>query len=706
MKRCFKSIAVLIGLLMSAQIALSVPFRVDRYTEAYWSCDENQGNVATDLSENHHVLRLSNGATWGEARSGESGFFMGNRNGMIRGGTIANGWPALTLEFSFQLANIGDREMYIISRCRWHDEGDPSFYAIVVQNRSLYCGIYLNQPRQGYVSLSTDPGFVENNTWYDVQLSWSDGQPLRLVLNGEYITRSQNVGNGVVRTGDDALMVGNENVERYGDFPLVNGLIDEIRISRVNRFLLEEEDEDPEFHWEFTSTDNSMMIVVDEAIIDGEELERGDQIGVFTPEDICAGVVIIEEDGFPAGFAAWGDDDVTEEIDGFQADEELQFRLWDASEECEVATEAEIIRGELNYETNSGVVVSLDSHPQIELDRNSVGFGEVEPMEVVENTLTICNEGHTDLIISELVIEDDVFGLPEDEDQIILEPYQDYDLIVSFSPEECGDFDGILTIVSNDPDNEETVVELHGSSTGSMLLPLQRGWNMISSPVAPIDDDLTVILQDMIDRENLIIIKDGIGHFSYPIDNFNNIEGWDFRYGYKVKVESDDTLSIFGSMEEVDTPIPLSQGWQIVSYLPENQLHYSEAFESIEDELLFVRDAEGRFAWIEIGFSNMDTPMQRGQGYFVKVSEDAELVYSSEERVANEGHEKNQPYPLPSHFVPEMRTQSCMNIVIEWDKKSNCRSPNSHPELGVFTVENKCIGSVSLAGNGPWGIAV
>lgn len=67
-------------------------------------------------------------------------------------------------------------------------------------------------------------------------------------------------------------------------------------------------------------------------------IEAGDEIAVFTPEGVCAGVVTWSEDG--AALAAWGDDPQTEEQDGFLIGDTLTYRVWDISTEQELRASA------------------------------------------------------------------------------------------------------------------------------------------------------------------------------------------------------------------------------------------------------------------------------------------------------------------------------------------------------------------------------
>ena len=93
------------------------------------------------------------------------------------------------------------------------------------------------------------------------------------------------------------------------------------------------------FHFTYTThTPDFHPIVIDTILIEGIEVEPGDQVAVFTPADLCVGAKAYEGE-FPIYLAAWMDDYTTEEIDGYTYGESMIFRFWDASEGVEIVFE-------------------------------------------------------------------------------------------------------------------------------------------------------------------------------------------------------------------------------------------------------------------------------------------------------------------------------------------------------------------------------
>jgi len=115
-------------------------------------------------------------------------------------------------------------------------------------------------------------------------------------------------------------------------------------------------------HFIYDQTDVSMSVLVLTAEIMEESLVENDEVGVFTPDGLCAGAAIIP-DGFPdrqAGIPAWGADEGMD--NGFQNGELLTFRIWDADAETEYATDYDVENDvEPIWEGNAFIVVNIDA---------------------------------------------------------------------------------------------------------------------------------------------------------------------------------------------------------------------------------------------------------------------------------------------------------------------------------------------------------
>jgi len=89
-------------------------------------------------------------------------------------------------------------------------------------------------------------------------------------------------------------------------------------------------------------TQDVYPVLVDTLIIEGVEIEDGDELGVFTSDDICCGAKILtfNQPGFI--LTAWEDDIATEEKDGFEWGETMTFKFYDASLDTEYVIEGSV----------------------------------------------------------------------------------------------------------------------------------------------------------------------------------------------------------------------------------------------------------------------------------------------------------------------------------------------------------------------------
>ncbi|MCF7810800.1 choice-of-anchor D domain-containing protein [bacterium] len=106
--------------------------------------------------------------------------------------------------------------------------------------------------------------------------------------------------------------------------------------------------------------------------------------------------------------------------------------------------------------------------PIIEISDEELDFEEVGLGLTGELPLTIANGGNENLNVSDISIEGDYFS-SDFEDGFTLEPEEDREITVMFSPEELGEFEGSLTITSNDEENGEVQVALLGEGVGPVF---------------------------------------------------------------------------------------------------------------------------------------------------------------------------------------------------------------------------------------------
>jgi hypothetical protein len=192
------------------------------------------------------------------------------------------------------------------------------------------------------------------------------------------------------------------------------------------------------------------------------------------------------------------------------------------------------------------------------------------------------------------------------------------------------------------------------------VLRADFGWSLISVPVVPEEEEIDHIFRSWVDDGILILLKDGDGRFFSPARNFNQIEAWNPRGGYNLRLQRSDTLVIPGSRVEVSSPIPLRRSWNMIGYLPEERIDAPDAWETVRDNLIIGKDGYGQF-WIPaFDFNNLPL-LSEGKGYQLFMAEADTLVYPDR----NEGLAawKQESNPLPAGFSPT--SPDNMSLLIE-----------------------------------------
>jgi len=170
-------------------------------------------------------------------------------------------------------------------------------------------------------------------------------------------------------------------------------------------------------------------------------------------------------------------------------------------------------------------------------------------------------------------------------------------------------------------------VETTTSTSSTQDIPLGQGWNLVSSHIVPANAALEDVLADVV--QDISLMKDEDGNSFIPADDINTIGSWDTVEGYMIYSESSQTLVMEGDQVSAsETTLLLESGWNIVSYLPTAPVPAAEAFSSIADQLVMVKDVSGNSYVPGYGVNDIGD-LQPGQAYKVYVSSQAELTYPS-----------------------------------------------------------------------------
>ena len=226
-------------------------------------------------------------------------------------------------------------------------------------------------------------------------------------------------------------------------------------------------------------------------------------------------------------------------------------------------------------------------------------------------------------------------------------------------------------------------------------LDLQLGWNAVSVNLQPDSTDVEYLTAALVEEGLLEIMKDDEGHFYAPAFGHNDIEGWFVQEGYQLKMSGSARLELQGVSVLRNHPIDLHEGWQLISYYPNFPVEATLALSRIVEHLIICKDGYGNFYIPEWDFSNIGE-MEPGQGYYLKMDADVELIYTTvaEERMATAAADAAES-PHSAVFPTHVNTGRNMSLLVME------RPPLSPPlQVGGESVDIGIYAGDRMVGNG------
>ncbi|MEJ2721694.1 MAG: choice-of-anchor D domain-containing protein, partial [bacterium] len=198
----------------------------------------------------------------------------------------------------------------------------------------------------------------------------------------------------------------------------------------------------------------------------------------------------------------------------------------------------------------------------------------------------------------------------------------------------AGDFSDILVVRSNDPDEPRIAIPVNLRVVPRQIIPLSTDWNLVSWNLDTDVDSTTQVLSGVMDDLVVALGFDGAGLTFDPEipPQFNTLQTMDHMHGYWLRMVQANNLEIVGDPVAHQTPIPLSSGWNLVSYLPDVPDSTAHAIGSVlpyttvvlgydNGGLMFDPSIPPEFNTLQL--------MSPGFGYWIKTTAECELIYPS-----------------------------------------------------------------------------
>jgi hypothetical protein len=171
---------------------------------------------------------------------------------------------------------------------------------------------------------------------------------------------------------------------------------------------------------------------------------------------------------------------------------------------------------------------------------------------------------------------------------------------------------------------EEPIHDAHFGETVQHI-PLRKGSNLISLPLVPSDLDPGAILEPI--ANDVSELRDPSGRRFIP-GATDSVGTWDVNQAYVLHMKRSTTLDLHGTPIAADRSVELEAGWNHVPYWPMRPLPVADALNSIEQDLVIVKDGEGRVYQPSRGVDQLGQ-LEPGKGYKIYVSNPALLTYPS-----------------------------------------------------------------------------
>lgn len=230
-------------------------------------------------------------------------------------------------------------------------------------------------------------------------------------------------------------------------------------------------------------------------------------------------------------------------------------------------------------------------------------------------------------------------------------------------------------------------------------IPLSSGWHMISFNV----DLLNYSVEDVFSGiGSLVLVKNNAGQVYMPEFLIDEIGLITITEGYKVYTEDNETLLAQGvPFPDISTiPIPLLQGWNMISYLPGSAMPIETALQDIVDDIVIVKNNAGMIYMPHYGINNIGT-MNPGEGYKINMETASSFTYPLMRSQSTVVHTSAALLKRTVHFSFTGNTGNNMTVVVQaaLNPLINGVAIETDDEIGVFTPAGLCVGGAVWTGS-------
>lgn len=282
------------------------------------------------------------------------------------------------------------------------------------------------------------------------------------------------------------------------------------------------------------------------------------------------------------------------------------------------------------------VMLDATPAPDIAVGADALEFARTAVERWRQRDLSIGNIGAADLEVTGVSISDGVFTATPS--AFTIPPGGTVTLTVTYTPANEGDDVAALTLYSDDPDEGDKTIDLAGhgfiGTPGAVTIVTRPGLNLVSWNIDPLNDAPEVVLADILPGLVRVVgVEDGHERIFDPADpdQPHPLERLDHLRAYRVEVSQPGEVTIEGFIVDAQTPIPLLEGWNTISYLPTEPDAPAHALASIVKNLDMVYGYEDEWLTYSPRVPEEENTLRELKptfGYWVKMLRADTLVYS------------------------------------------------------------------------------
>ena len=213
-------------------------------------------------------------------------------------------------------------------------------------------------------------------------------------------------------------------------------------------------------------------------------------------------------------------------------------------------------------------------------------------------------------------------------------------------------------------------------------IPLNNGWNMISSYVLPDSSNISYLLAPL--NQNLQIMRNMFG-LVYSPQVVNTLNQWSRFHAYQIRVAGQTSLPIYGvRLYPQALPLFLTTNWYWMPYPRTSSMQLTTAMSSVLNKILQVKTITGQV--YHPPFFNTLQTLEPGKGYMIKMTQGARFVFPPNSAIKSSA--LSNSFAEPSVFVRKNHISGKTAVL-----PMEIADIQDGDEVGVFTCDGLLVGS-------------